>query len=144
MGAGSVICDVSCGRMKKGIIIVAIALVVYFVLPDRWFGRDPSSRLAAQSVARGDFRFLALVNSDHTKTLPEVPGIPAWYFETTGTKPLNVPPKVMGPEVLQDIKGYNDALLLEIKAQGKFHILEEDIARVKAELESDGRLQKTN
>ena len=130
--------------MKKGIIIVAIAFVVYFVLPDRWFGRDPSSRLAAQAVERGDLRFLALVNDDHTKTLPEVPGIPAWYFETTGTKPLNVPPKVMGPEVLQDIKGYNDALLREIKAQGKLHILEEDIARVRAELESDGRLQKTN
>ena len=130
--------------MKKGIIIVAIAFVVCFVLPDRWIGRDPASRLAAHSVARGDFRFLALVNSDRTKTLPDVSGIPAWYFEISGTKPLNVPPKVTGPDVLQEIKAYNDALLGEIKAQGKFHILEEDIARVKAELESDGRLQKTN
>lgn len=130
--------------MKKGIIIVVVAFVVYFVLPYRWFGRDPSSRLAAQSVARGDFRFLALVNSDRTVILPEVPGVPAWYFEITGTKRLNIPPKVMGPDVLQEIKVYNDALLREIKAQGKFHILEEDIARVKAELERDEQLQKTS
>jgi hypothetical protein len=87
---------------------------------------------------------LALVNSDRTVILPEVPGVPAWYFEITGTKRLNIPPKVMGPDVLQEIKVYNDALLREIKAQGKFHILEEDIARVKAELERDEQLQKTS
>jgi hypothetical protein len=71
---------------------------------------------------------------------------PGWrpVFENTGTKPLNVPPKVLGPDVLRDIKAYNDALLREIKAQGKFHILEEDMARVRAELERAGRLQKTN
>ena len=130
--------------MKKSITIFAAVVVVYFVLPDRWFGRDAMSRLAAQAAARGDFRFLALVNDDRTKTLPEVPGIPAWYFETTGTMPLNVPPKVLSPDVLRDIKTYNGALLREIKAQGKFHILEEDIARVRAELESTGQLQKAN
>ena len=130
--------------MKKAIIVLAVAFVFCFVLPDRWFGHDPSSRLAAQAVARGDFRFLALINEDRTKTLPEVPGIPAWYFDNTGTKPLSVPPKVMGPDVLRDIKDYNDALLREIKAQGKFHILEENIAQVRAQLESTGRPPKTN
>ena len=100
--------------------------------------------MAARAVASGDLRFYALINDDHTKTLPEIPGIPAWYFEATGTKPLHVPPKAMGPDAVRIISTYNEALLREIKAQGKYHILEEDIARVRAELESKGQLQKTN
>ena len=134
--------------MKKIIIILAVgiagALFVYFVLPDRWFNRGATSRMAAQAVASGDLRFYALINHDRTKTVIEVPGIPTWYLETTGTKPLSVPPKAMGPNALRIISSYNDALLREIKAQGKYHILEEDIARVRAELESNGKLQKTN
>ena len=133
--------------MKKTIIILAVgivgALFVYFVLSDR-FSRGAASRMAAQAVARGDLRFYAVINHDRTKTVIEVPGIPTWYLETTGTKPLSVPPKAMGPDALRIISNYNDALLREIKAQGKYHILEEDIARVRAELENNGKLQKTN
>lgn len=131
--------------MKTVITIVGIALAVNLVLFQRSpFAPDPMARIAVSAVATGDFQFLGLLNADHTKTLPEVPGIPAWYFEHAGVKLLSVPPKATNLDMPRKIKIYNDALYRELKARGKLHIVEEDVARVRAELESGRQLQRTN
>jgi hypothetical protein len=41
------------------------------------------------------------------------------------------------------MKSYNDALYQTLKAQGKFHIIEENIARVKANLDKYEQSKKS-
>jgi hypothetical protein len=130
--------------MRKSIIIVVALGVAFFLLSKLWFSGDASSRLAAQAVARGDLRFVTIISSDGIRTLPQVPGIPAWYFERAGTKGLGVPPKAMTADTLRDLHAYKEALFREIKAQGRMQVLEQDIARVRTEIENEGPLQKTN
>lgn len=101
-------------------------------------------RLAAAAVARGDFQFLALVHEDGTKTLPQVPDVPSWYFETTGVNLLNVRPESDAAKLAERMNTYNDALYQALKAQGKFHLIEENIARIKANLDNDEKSRKSN
>lgn len=131
----------------KAIVIIAgivVAGCLVFLLTRKRPAGDSMERLAAAAVARGDFQFMALLHEDGTKTLPEVPDIPAWYFETTGVNLLNVRPETEAPKLLQRMKSYNDALYQALKAQGKFHIIEENIARVRKNLDAYEQSKKSN
>src|SRR5437762_2701268 len=98
--------------MKPAIIIIGVAVLgcLVFLLVRKKPGADSMAKLAAAAVARGEFQFLALMHEDGTKTLPEVPGIPTWYFETTGVNFLSVRPETEAPKLTQRMKSYNDAL----------------------------------
>ncbi len=85
-------------------------------------------------MARGDYQFIALLDQEGKWTRPQVPEIPAWYFETTGIRIQPTTPETKDTDLVY-MKSYNDALYQTLKAQGKFHIIEENIARVKANLD---------
>lgn len=123
-------------------IVVAGCIVV--LLARKRPAGDSMEQLAAGAVARGDFQFLALLHEDGTKTMPEVPGIPAWYFETTGINFLTVRPETEAPKLAQRMKSYNDALYQALKAQGKFHVIEENMARVRKNLDAYEQPKRSN
>jgi hypothetical protein len=89
---------------------------------------------AEAAVARGNFQFIALLDPDGKWTYPQVAGIPDWYFQTTGIRVRQTKPETKEAD-LAYMKSYNDALTQSFKAQGKFHVIEENVARVKANLE---------
>jgi hypothetical protein len=46
--------------------------------------------------------------------------------------------------LVQRMKRYNDALYQELKAQGKFHVVEENIARVRKNLDDYEKSKGSN
>lgn len=86
------------------------------------------------TVAQGQFQFIALLDPAGKWTYPQVPGIPDWYFQTTGIRIVTTKPETKDADLVY-MKSYNDALYQALKAQGKFHIIEENVARVKANLD---------
>jgi hypothetical protein len=119
--------------MKPTIIVLAVALVGVVVFLVACKKRGPQADAEA-AVGRGEYQFIALLDPDGKWTRPEVPGIPAWYFETTGIRMQQTKPETMAADAAY-MKSYNEALTQALKAQGKFHIIEENVARVKANLD---------
>jgi hypothetical protein len=120
--------------MKPTIIILAVALVGVIVFLVACKKRGPQADAEA-AVARGEYQFIALLDPDGKWTRPEVPGIPAWYFETTGIRIQQTKPETLAADAAY-MKNYNDALAQTLKAQGKFHVIEENVARVKTNLDN--------
>ena len=116
--------------MKLTIIFLAVALVasIAFLVGCKKRGAQGDAEAA---VARGEYQFIALLDPEGKWTRPEVPGIPAWYFETTGIRIQQTKPETREADIAY-MKSYNDALTETLKAQGKFHVIEENVARVKA------------
>lgn len=85
-------------------------------------------------MARGEYQFIALLDPDGNWTRPLVPEIPAWYFETTEIRTRQTTPETRQADVAY-MTSYNDARYHALKAQGKFHVIEENIVRVKAILD---------
>ena len=115
--------------MKPAIIILLVAVVGIVVFLVGCKKRGPQADAEA-AVARGECQFIALLDSEGKWTRPEVPGIPAWYFETTGIHMQQTKPETMAADAAY-MKSYNEALTQALKAQGKFHIIEENVVRVK-------------
>lgn len=90
---------------------------------------------AEAAVARGKYQFIALLDLEGQWTRPETPGIPAWYFETTGIRVRQTKPETKEADIAY-MKSHNEALTQTLKAQGKFHIIEENVARVKTNLDN--------
>jgi hypothetical protein len=88
---------------------------------------------AEAAATRGEFQFIALLDPDGKWTYPEVPGIPDWYFRTTGVRVRQTKPETREADIAF-MKSYNDALTQALKTQGKFHLVEENVAKVKANL----------
>jgi hypothetical protein len=86
------------------------------------------------AVAQEQFQFIALLDPAGKWTYPQVPGIPDWYFQTTGIRPVMTKPETKDAD-LAYMQSYNDALCQTLKAQGKFHIIEENVAKVKTNLD---------
>ena len=120
--------------MKLTIILAAVALVVCIVLFAACKKRGPQADAEA-AVARGEYQFLALLDPEGKWTRPKVPEIPAWYFETTGIRVRQTTAETQDADVAY-MTTYNEALYRGLKAQGKFHVIEENIARVKANLKN--------
>jgi hypothetical protein len=119
--------------MKPAIVILAVALVGVVVFLVACEKRGPQADAEA-AVGRGEYQFIALLDPEGKWTRPEVAGIPAWYFETTGIRMQQTKPETMAADAAY-MKSYNDALTQALKAQGKFHVIEENVARVKANLD---------
>ncbi len=87
------------------------------------------------AIAQGQYQFIALLDDKGKWTYPQVPEIPDWYFQTTGIRIRQPKPETFDADAAY-MKSYNDALYQTLKAQGKFHFIEENIARVKANLDN--------
>src|SRR5262245_46045436 len=119
--------------MKPGITIFLIAvfgLVVFLIACSK---RGVQSDVNA-AVAAGQYQFIALLDPEGKFTYPQVPEIPDWYFQTTGIRVRQTKPETKDAD-LAYMKSYNAALYQELKSQGKFHLIEENVARVKANLD---------
>ena len=119
--------------MKITIILLAIAAVGLVAFITACQKRGVQADVDA-AIAQDQYQFIALLDPDGKWTRPEVPGIPAWYFETTGIRIQQTKPETREAD-LAYMKSYNDALCQTLKAQGRFHIIEENVARVKANLD---------
>jgi len=86
------------------------------------------------AIAQEQYQFIALLDDKGKWTYPQVPEIPDWYFQTTGISPRLTKSETYEAD-LAYMKSYNDALYQTLKAQGKFHVIQENIAKVKANLE---------
>ena len=119
--------------MKITIILLAITAVCFVLFISACKKRGVQADVDA-AVAQEQYQFIALLGPDGKWTRPEFPDIPAWYFETTGIRIQQTKPETREAD-LAYMKSYNDALYQTLKAQGKFHVIEENIARVKANLD---------
>jgi hypothetical protein len=86
------------------------------------------------AIAQEQYQFIALLDDKGKWTYPQVPEVPDWYFQTTGISMRLTKSDTYEADSAY-MKSYNDALYQTLKAQGKFHVIEENIARVKANLD---------
>jgi hypothetical protein len=128
--------------MKLTIILIVVCLVGAAVLLAACRKRGPAAEAAA-AINRGEYQFIALMDPEGKWTRPEFADIPAWYFETTGIRIQTTKPETKEAD-LAYMKIYNDALYKGLKNQGKFHDIEENIARVRKNLDDYEQSKKTN
>jgi hypothetical protein len=128
--------------MRTTIILLAVAAVASLVLLTACKKRDVKADVDA-AIAQEQYQFIALLDPKGKWTYPQVPGIPDWYFQSTGIRVQQTKPETSGAD-LAYMKSYNDALYQALKAQGKFRVIEENIARVKTNLDNYERSKKTN
>jgi hypothetical protein len=119
--------------MKITIIILVIGVVACVAFLTACKKRGVQADVDA-AVSQKQYQFIALLDPKGQWTYPQVPGVPDWYFQTTGIRPVMTKPETKDTD-LSYMKSYNDALYQTLQAQGKFHIVEENIARVKANLD---------
>jgi hypothetical protein len=119
--------------VKITIIFLAIAAVASLVFLVGCKKNSVQAEVDA-AIAQGQHQFIALLDDQGKLTYPQVPEIPDWYFQTTGISVHQTKPETYDAD-LTHMKNYNDALYQALKAQGKFHLVEENIARVKANLD---------
>jgi hypothetical protein len=127
--------------MKITIILLVITTIGVVVFVTACKKRGVQAEVDA-AVAQEQYQFIALLDPEGKWTRPEVPGIPAWYFETTGIRVQQTKPETKEAD-LAYMKSYNDALYQTLKAQGKFHVVEENVARVKTNLENYEKSKQT-
>jgi len=135
-GAGSLIWSVSLLAhiaMKITSVLFAVAALASLVFLTACKKRGVQADVD-DAVAEEQYQFIALLDSAGKWTYPQVPGIPDWYFQTTGILPVMTKPERKDAD-LAYMKSYNDALYQTLKAQGKFRIIEENVAKVKANLD---------
>lgn len=119
--------------MKTSIVILAVVLigVAIFLLANKQGNAQADVEAA---ISRGELKFIALLDPEGTMIYPQVPGIPDWYFQGAGILVRQTKPETLEKDVIY-MKSYNEALERRLKAQGKFHLIEEGVARAKANLE---------
>jgi hypothetical protein len=128
--------------MKLTIILIIVCIVAIAVLLTACGKRGPEADAAA-AITRGEYQFVALMDPEGKWTRPEFPDIPAWYFETTGIRIQTTKPETKEAD-LAYMKSYNDALYKGLKDQGKFHAIEEAIAKVRKNLDAYEQSKKKN
>jgi hypothetical protein len=120
--------------MKLTIILIMVCIVVAAVVLTACRKRGPEADAAA-AIDRGEYQFIALMDPDGKWTRPEFPDVPAWYFETTGIRIQTTKSETKEAD-LAYMKSYNDALYRGLKDQGKFHVIQENIAKVRKNLDA--------
>jgi hypothetical protein len=117
-------------RLNTNMAITAIASLVFLSACKK---KGVQADVDA-AITQGQYQFVALLDDKGKWTYPQVPEVPDWYFQTTGISIRQTKPETIDAD-LAYMKSYNDALYQTLKAQGKFHIIEENIARVKTNLD---------
>jgi hypothetical protein len=119
--------------MKITIILLVVIVIASFVFLTACKRNGVQTDVDA-AIAQEQYQFIALLDDKGKWTYPQVPEVPDWYFQTTGIIPRMTKSDTYDAD-LAYMKSYNDALYKALKAQGKFHVIEENIARVKANLD---------
>jgi len=119
--------------MKPSIFILLIAIIGIFAFVVACKKRGVQADVDA-AVASGQFQFIALLDPEGKFTYPQVPGIPDWYFQGASIRVRQTKPETREADIAY-MKSYNDVLAQTLRAQGKFHVIEEGVARVKANLD---------
>jgi hypothetical protein len=133
--------DPKMNPMKLAIILGVPAIVGAIFIMTACRKRGPEAEATA-AVGRGDFQFIAVLDPEGKWTRPQFSDIPAWYFETTGVRVQTTKPETKDTD-LAYMKSYNDALYKALKEQGKFHVIEENIARVRKNLDGYEQSKKS-
>ena len=128
--------------MKLAIILVIFCVIAAAVLLTACRKGGPEGDAAA-AVSRGEYQFIALMDPEGKWTRPEFSDIPAWYLETTGIRIQTTKPETKEAD-LAYMKTYNDALYKGLKDLGKFHVIEENIAKVRKNLDAYEQSKKNN
>jgi hypothetical protein len=124
-------------------IFVAVFLVVGAAVVLVACSKHGPQADATAAVARGEYQFIALLDDEGKWTRPQFPDIPAWYFETTGIRIQPTKPETKDADRAY-MKSYNDALYNALKDQGQFDVIEENIARVRKNLDAYEKSKKGN
>lgn len=127
----------------KILLLVGIVVISCIALLVACRRRNSIQGEAKAAVSEGRYQFIALMDDDGKVTYPRVPEIPEWYFQTTGLMVRTVKPDTLAEETAH-IKVYNDALYQELKRQGKFHHIQENMARVRTNLDNYEKSKKSN
>lgn len=113
------------------LLILAVVAAVVFLASRKKNGIQND---VDEAVAQENYQFIALLDKNGKWTYPRVPGIPDWYFQTTGIRIRQTKPETTEADTTY-MKNYNDALYKTLKAQDKFHVIEESVAKIKANLD---------
>jgi len=119
--------------MKIAIILLVVTVIASFLFLTACKKNGVQTDVDG-AIAQEQYQFIALLDDKGKWTYPQVPEVPDWYFQTTGIIPRMTKSETYDADFAY-MKSYNDALYKTLKAQGKFHIIEENIARVKANLD---------
>jgi hypothetical protein len=128
--------------MKTTIILLAVTVIASLVFLTACKKKGVQADVDA-AIAQEQYQFIALLDDKGKWTYPQVPEIPDWYFQTTGISIRQTKPETFDADVAY-MKSYNDALYQTLKAQSKFHIIEESIAKVKANLDKYKAAQQSS
>src|ERR1700683_2930590 len=110
--------------------VIAIGSLVFLTACKKnWVQADGNT-----AIAQEQYQFIALLDDKGKWTYPQVPDVPDWYFQTTGIIPRMTKSETYDTD-LAYMKSYNDTLYQTLKAQDKFHVIEENIAKIKANLD---------
>jgi hypothetical protein len=119
--------------MKLTIVLLALTAIASLIFLAACKKRGVQGEVEA-AIAQEQYQFVALLDDKGKWTYPQVPGVPDWYFQTTGIKMQQTKPETYEADSAY-MKSYNDALYETLKAQGKFQIIEDNITKVKANLD---------
>lgn len=119
--------------MKITIILLVTTVIASFVFLTACKKNSVQADVDA-AIAQQQYQFIALLDEKGKWTYPQVPEIPDWYFQTTGIIPRMTKSETYDAD-LAYMKSYNDALYKTLKADGKFNVIEENVAKVKANLD---------
>jgi hypothetical protein len=128
--------------MKITIILLAVTVIASLVFLTACKKKGVQADVDA-AIAQEQYQFIALLDDKGKWTYPQVPEIPDWYFQTTGISIRQTKSETFDVDAAY-MKSYNDALYQTLKAQSKFHIIEENIAKVKANLDKYKAAQQSS
>lgn len=119
--------------MKLSIVFAAVALMGIVILLAACKKRG-SQADAETAVAQGDYQFVGCLTPKANGRVPKFHRYRRGIFETTGIRMRLTTPETKEAD-LAYMTSYNDALYQALKAQGKFRLIEENVARVKANMD---------
>lgn len=119
--------------MKTIIVILGLTVIVSLVFLTACKKQGVQADIDS-AISQEKYQFVALLDNDGKWTYPQVPEIPDWYFQTTGISIRPTTPETYKADAAY-MTAYNEALYQTLKTEGKFHVIEENIARVKENLE---------
>ena len=120
--------------MKIAVVLLCLAAIGSFVFLVGCKKQGVQAEVD-KAIAQGQYQFIALLDPQGKWTYPQVTGIPDWYFQGAGIRVRQTKPETQEADVAY-MKSYNEALEKTLKAQGKFQVIEENVAKVKVNLDA--------
>ena len=108
-------------------LVVVALLVIGFVVMLKLGGTVQADVYVA--IQKGEYQFIALMEPGGNMIYPKVEGIPDWYLEVSGFTIQQTTPDTKNAD-LAYMKEYNDTMCRTLKEEGKFELIEKEIATV--------------